>query len=166
MSPLLLCFTMSDLKHTIQTIVEKHLPDENHFIVEVKMVEKNGKTLLNILMDSDEGVTIEACARLSRNVSGELEENEIMPEAYTIEVSSPGLDYPLSSERQYRKNIGRELKVSHSGDKEEIGKLLEVTEEGIKLLVKRKEKGKKATEEELMIPFGEVKKSVVQVSFK
>jgi ribosome maturation factor RimP len=157
---------MSDLKHTIQTIVEKHLPDENHFIVEVKMVEKNGKTLLNILMDSDEGVTIEACARLSRNVSGELEENEIMPEAYTIEVSSPGLDYPLSSERQYRKNIGRELKVSHSGDKEEIGKLLEVTEEGIKLLVKRKEKGKKATEEELMIPFGEVKKSVVQVSFK
>lgn len=166
MSPLLLCFTMSDLKHTIQTIVEKHLPDENHFIVEVKMVEKNGKTLLNILMDSDEGVTIDACARLSRNVSGELEENEIMPEAYTIEVSSPGLDYPLSSERQYRKNIGRELKVSHSGDKEEIGKLLEVTEEGIKLLVKRKEKGKKATEEELMIPFGEVKKSVVQVSFK
>ena len=166
MSPLLLCFTMSDLKHTIQTIVEKHLPDENHFIVEVRMAEKNGKTLLNILMDSDEGVTIEACARLSRNVSGELEENEIMPEAYTIEVSSPGLDYPLSSERQYKKNIGRELKVNHSGDKEEIGKLLEVTAEGIKLLVKRKEKGKKATEEELMIPYGEVKKSVVQVSFK
>jgi ribosome maturation factor RimP len=103
---------------------------------------------------------------LSRNVSGELEENEIMPEAYTIEVSSPGLDYPLSSERQYKKNIGRELKVNHSGDKEEIGKLLEVTAEGIKLLVKRKEKGKKATEEELMIPYGEVKKSVVQVSFK
>jgi ribosome maturation factor RimP len=157
---------MSDLKYTIQTIVEKHLPDENHFIVEVRMAEKNGKTLLNILMDSDDGVTIEACARLSRNVSGELEENEIMPEAYTIEVSSPGLDYPLSSERQYKKNIGRELKVNHSGDKEEIGKLLEVTTEGIKLLVTRKEKGKKATEEELMIPYGEVKKSVVQVSFK
>jgi ribosome maturation factor RimP len=166
MSPLLLYFIMSDLKHAIQSIVEKHLPDENHFIVEVKMTEKNSKMLLNILLDSDEGVTIEACARLSRVVSGELEENEIMPDAYTIEVSSPGIDYPLSSERQYRKNIGRELKVNHSGDKEDTGKLLEITAESIKLLVKRKQKGMKATEEELIIPLGEVKKSVVQVSFK
>lgn len=158
--------TMSELKHTIEEIVEKHLPDENHFIVEVKMAEKSGKTLLNLLIDSDQGVTIETCARVSRLVSEELEAKEIMPDAYTIEVSSPGLDYPLSSKRQYSKNIGRELKVNLSADKEVVGKLLEVDDVGIKMLVKRKEKGKKATEEELTIPFEEVKKSVVQVSFK
>ncbi len=157
---------MSELKHTIEEIVEKHLPDENHFIVEVKMTEKSGKTLLNLLIDSDQGVTIQTCARISRLVSEELEAKEIMPEAYTIEVSSPGLDYPLSSKRQYSKNIGRELKVNLSADKEVVGKLLEVDDAGIKMLVKRKEKGKKATEEELTIPFEEVKKSVVQVSFK
>lgn len=166
MSPLLLWFNMSDLKHTIKSIAEKHLLDEKHFIVDFKMEDKNGKTLLNILLDSDEGVTIESCARLSRAVSNELEESELMPEAYTIEVSSPGLDFPLNTERQYRKNIGRELKVNHSEDKEDLGKLLEVTAETIKLLVQRKEKGKKATLEELLIPIGEVKKSVVQVSFK
>ena len=158
--------TMSELKHTIEEIVEKHLPDENHFIVEVKMAEKSGKTLLNLLIDSDQGVTIETCARMSRLVSEELELKEFMPEAYTIEVSSPGLDYPLSSKRQYSKNIGRDLKVNFSADKEVVGKLLEVDDDGIKMLVKRKEKGKKATEEELAIPFEEVKKSVVQVSFK
>lgn len=158
--------TMSELKHTIEEIVEKHLPDENHFIVEVKMAEKSGKTLLNLLIDSDQGVTIETCARVSRLVSEELELKEFMPEAYTIEVSSPGLDYPLSSKRQYSKNIGRDLKVNFSADKEVVGKLLEVDDDGIKMLVKRKEKGKKATEEELAIPFEEVKKSVVQVSFK
>lgn len=158
--------TMSELKHTIEEIVEKHLPDENHFIVEVKMAEKSGKTLLNLLIDSDQGVTIETCARVSRLVSEELEAKEFMPDAYTIEVSSPGLDYPLSSKRQYSKNIGRDLKVNLSADKEVIGKLLEVDDDGIKMLVKRKEKGKKATEEELAIPFEEVKKSVVQVSFK
>lgn len=157
---------MTELKHTIEEIVERHLPDENHFIVEVKMVEKSGKTLLNLLIDSDEGVTIQTCARISRKVSEELEATEIMPEAYTIEVSSPGLDYPLSSKRQYLKNIGRELKVNLLEDKEVTGKLLEVDDAGIKMLVKRKEKGKKATEEELTIPFEEVKKSVVQVSFK
>lgn len=166
MSPLLLWYIMSDLKHIIQAIVEKHLPDENHFIVELRMLEKNGKTLLNLLLDSDDGITIETCARLSRAVSNELEENGLMPVAYTIEVSSPGIDFPLNSERQYRKNIGRELKVNYSGDKEDLGKLLEVTGETIKLLVKRKEKGKKPTQEELVIPLEEVKKSVVQVSFK
>ena len=130
------------------------------------MAEKSGKTLLNLLIDSDEGVTIQTCARISRLVSEELEAKEIMPEAYTIEVSSPGLDYPLSSKRQYFKNIGRELKVILSADKEVVGKLIEVDDFGIKMLVKRKEKGKKATEEEMTILFEEVKKSVVQVSFK
>jgi ribosome maturation factor RimP len=157
---------MSELKHTIEEIVEKHLPDENHFIVEVKMVEKSGKTLLNLLIDSDQGLTIETCARISRLVSGELEELEIMPDAYTIEVSSPGLDYPLSTRRQYSKNIGRDLKVNTTADKEIVGKLLEVDDTGIKILVKKKEKGKKATEEEMTIHFQEVKKSIVQVSFK
>ncbi len=89
-----------------------------------------------------------------------------MPDAYTIEVSSPGLDYPLSSKRQYLKNIGRDLKVTTSADKEVVGKLLEVDDAGIKMLVRKKEKGKKAPEEEVSIPFEEVKKSIVQVSFK
>lgn len=157
---------MSELKQTIEEIVKKHLPDENHFIVEVKMAEKSGKTLLNLLIDSDQGLTIESCARVSRLVSEELEAMEIMPDAYTIEVSSPGLDYPLSSKRQYLKNIGRELKVNLFSDKEVVGKLLEVDDAGIKMLVRKNGKGKKATEEELTIPFEEVKKSIVQVSFK
>jgi ribosome maturation factor RimP len=158
---------MTDLKHTIQAIVEQHLPDENHFIVEVMMTEKSGKTVLNILMDADSGVTISACSKLSRAVSGELEEKDIMPEAYILEVSSPGVDYPLTTKRQYQKNVTRELKVYLTSGEELLGKLLEVEENGIKLLVKRKkEKGKKATEEEVSLPFEEMKKSIVQVSFK
>ncbi|WP_439487772.1 ribosome maturation factor RimP [Algoriphagus sp.] len=158
---------MTELKQVIEEIVEKHLPDENHFVVEVKMSEKSGKKLLNILLDADEGVTIQACAKLSRAVSEELEAKEMMPEAYVLEVSSPGVDYPLSSRRQFQKNIGRELKVSLASGEEIVGRLLEVTETGVSLLVKRKkEKGKKATEEEISLPFEEMKKTIVQVSFK
>ncbi|TXD76964.1 ribosome maturation factor RimP [Algoriphagus ratkowskyi] len=158
---------MTDLKQAIEEIVEKHLPDENHFIVEVKMSEKSGKTLLSILMDADEGVTIRACAKLSRAVSEELEAKEMMPEAYILEVSSPGLDFPLSSRRQFEKNINRELKISLTSGEEIQGKLLEVLETGVKVLVnKKKEKGKKATEEEVTLLFEEMKKSIVQVSFK
>lgn len=167
MVPSFIMHTMTEQKHTIQEIVEKHLPDENHFIVEVILSEKSGKPHLNVLVDADEGVTIQACAKLSRAVSEELEAKELMPEAYVLEVSSPGVDYPLTSRRQYQKNIGRELKVTLNSGDEVQGKLLEVEEAGVKMLVKKKkEKGKKASEEEINLPFGEMKKSIVQVSFK
>lgn len=166
MVPSFIMHTMAELKQTIQEIIAKHLPDENHFIVEVKLAEKSGKMALNVLVDADEGVTIQACARLSRAVSEELEAKDIMSEAYILEVSSPGIDFPLASRRQYQKNIDRELKVFLTSGEEILGKLLEVTDGGIKLLVKKKEKGKKATEEEVSLPFEEMKKSIVQVSFK
>lgn len=157
---------MAGLKQTIEELVLKHLPDDSHFLVEVKMEEKAGKIRLLILIDADQGVTIDSCALVSRAVSEELEANEIIDQAYLLEVSSPGLDYPLSSVRQYQKNIGRELKILLESGAELIGKLLEVQEDSLKLLVKKKEKGKKATEEELLLPIKEIKKSIVQVSFK
>jgi ribosome maturation factor RimP len=156
---------MSDLKHVILDLVEKHLPDEEHFIVEVKIDRVADKTKILILVDADQGMTIAACASLSRALSGELETNELLEEAYTLEVSSPGLDYPLTEKRQYLKNIGRTLKVFLLTGEEVSGKLKEVGEQGIKLVVTKKEKGKKSVEEEHSFAFNELKKSIVQVSF-
>jgi ribosome maturation factor RimP len=157
---------MTGLKQAVEELVEKHLPDESHFVVEVKVEEKAGKPRLLILIDADQGITIDACAKVSRAVSEELEAKEMFGDAYILEVSSPGLDYPLSSRRQYQKNMGRELKVTLASGTDITGKLLDVDPETVKLLVKKKEKGKKATEEELSLPFAEIKKSIVQVSFK
>ncbi len=156
---------MSDLKHVILDLVEKHLPDEEHFIVEVKIDRVADKTKILILVDADQGMTIAACASLSRALSGELETNELLEEAYTLEVSSPGLDYPLTEKRQYLKNIGRTLKVFLLTGEEVSGKLKEVEEQGIQLVVTKKEKGKKSVEEEHSFAFNELKKSIVQVSF-
>jgi ribosome maturation factor RimP len=149
----------------ILALVEKHLPDEEHFIVEVKIDRVADKTKILILVDADQGMTIAACASLSRALSGELETNELLEEAYTLEVSSPGLDYPLTEKRQYLKNIGRTLKVFLLTGEEVSGKLKEVEEQGIKLVVTKKEKGKKSVEEEHSFAFNELKKSIVQVSF-
>lgn len=165
-SPLSLFKRMTELRKAIGQLVEKHLPDEAHFIVEVKLEENAGITKVSIIIDGDQGVTIQACAKISRAVSGEMEENEMIGEAYVIEVSSPGLDFPLCSARQYQKNKGRELKLTLNSGIDVCGKLLEIDETGVKLLVRKKEKGKKATEEELYFPFAEIKKSIVQVSFK
>ena len=125
---------MSDLKHVILNLVQKHLPNEEHFIVEVKVDWVADKTKIIILVDADQGMTIAACASLSRALSGELETNEQLDEAYIS---------------------GEEI----------VGKLKDVEEQGIKLLVTKKEKGKKSIEEEQSISYNEIKKSIVQVSF-
>ena len=143
---------MTDLKRSIEELVEKHLPDEDHFVVEVVISEKAGKKHLSILVDSDLGVTIRACSKISRAVSEEIEAKELMPDAYILEVSSPGVDYPL--------------KITLTDGVELLGKLLEVNISDIKLSVVRKEKGKKAVEEVIQVPFENMKKSIVQVSFK
>lgn len=154
------------MKQAVLELVEKYLPDESHFVVEVKLEEKSGKIRLLILIDADQGITIDTCALVSRKVSEELEAQDLIGDAYILEVSSPGLDYPLNTARQYQKNLGRELKVTLSSGTDIQGKLLEIADDSIKLLIKRKEKGKKATEEEVSVPFADIKKSIVQVSFK
>jgi ribosome maturation factor RimP len=165
-SPLSLSQPMSVLKQTVLELVEKHLPDESHFVVEVKLEEKAGKQRLLILIDADQGVTIDTCAKVSRRVSEDLEALDLVGEAYVLEVSSPGLDYPLSTLRQYHKNLGRDLKVTLSSGSDLQGNLKEIGETFLKMTVKKKEKGKKATEEEIAVPFEDVKKAIVQVSFK
>ena len=132
----------------------------------LEVEEKAGKTRLLILIDADQGITIDTCALVSRKVSEELETQDLIGEAYILEVSSPGLDYPLTTVRQYLKNLNRELKLTLASGSDLQGKLLQVGEDSIKLLTKRKEKGKKAIEEEVEVPFAEIKKSIVQVSFK
>ena len=165
-SPLSLSQPLIEVKQAVLELVEKYLPDASHFVVEVKMEDKAGKTRLLILIDADQGVTIDTCALVSRKVSEELEAQDFMGDAYILEVSSPGLDYPLSTVRQYQKNLTRELKLSLATGNDLQGKLLEVADDSIKLLIKKKEKGKKATEEEVSVPFADIKKSIVQVSFK
>lgn len=154
------------LKHTLEEIVAKHLPDDDHFVVDINIEEKGNKSQVKILIDSDQGVKIDACAKVSRAVGDEIEAKELMPEAFVLEVSSPGLDYPLSSKRQYLKNVGRKLKINLTDGKEVEGLLTEVGTTDLSILTKVKEKGKKAQEITLSVPFEQIKKSIVLVSFK
>ncbi|MBT0810024.1 ribosome maturation factor RimP [Litoribacter ruber] len=154
------------LKQNIEEIVEKHLPDASHFVVDVTVKEASGKQKVIILIDADEGLNIDACAKVSRAVGEELEAKDILEEAYVLEVSSPGLDFPLTSRRQYQKNIGRNIKVTLENGGEQEGELTSVEPLHVVLKTKKKEKGKKAVEEEVQLAFDQIKKSIVLVSFK
>ena len=60
---------------------------------------------------AEECVSVEDCARVSRDVSAQLDVDEVVPTAYTLEVSSPGLDRPLRHADDYRRFSGRRAKI-------------------------------------------------------
>lgn len=135
-----------DIKERTIQIIEEYLP-EDHFIVEVKF-GKGVKPKLSIILDGDEGVSIETCALISRKVGYFLEQDNVIEDEYNLEVGSPGLDAPLTNIRQYYKNLGRDVKITTEEGKSKIGLLDDVVDDDASILfleqLKAPDKGRKA----------------------
>jgi ribosome maturation factor RimP len=153
-----------DLVEEIRNTVARDLsPDK--FVVDVLISGKKIPKRVLIILDGDEGVTIDDCANVSRRLSKELEDRSFFgDENYVLEVSTPGLEHPLKLKRQFHKNIGRSLRVTLRETQEE-GKLMEVEEDGI-MLVQETGSGKKKEIKEVRIPFSEIERAFVLASFK
>jgi len=129
------------------------------------------KSVLSILVDTDKGITIDECARISRAIGRYFEEDEVFDFPYNLEVSSPGVGKPLKVRRQYHKNIGRRLKVVTVSDETVKGILSEANDEGVVLtpipLKKGKKPGKRShhIENDRQIAFEEIKEAKVEISF-
>ncbi|MBB1647091.1 MULTISPECIES: ribosome assembly cofactor RimP [unclassified Sphingobacterium] len=149
-------------KRVIELIAEKIADREDLFIVSVKM---RPNKILEILLDGDNGVNIDDCAQVSRHVGFHLEEENVIDDAYRLEVSSPGIDANFVNIRQYQKNIGRTVQVKLNDNTKVEGTLLAVDEMKINVLQKIKEKGKKAQEVEKELPFDQIKATKVVISF-
>jgi len=136
-----------------------------YYLVDVSWHRKSQK--LEVYIDTDKGVTLGECQRLSRKMQESLEDGNLVSEDYVLEVSSPGLERPLRLPRQYKKNIGRVISVELLNGEEEIGRLERVEDSG---LVIRPEKlgikGRKTTygDEKLML-WKEIKQTFVQIRF-
>ena len=115
--------------------------DQEHFLMELNVLRENHANKIQILLDGDNGVSISYCAEISRKLSNKLRETDLFDESFTLEVSSIGLDKPLKTLRQLKKNIGRQVNVSIIGSKELKGTLEKVDEEALvlKIPVKKKE---------------------------
>ena len=152
-------------KRVIQLAEEKiaEIQRPDLFLVDVKFLP-NGK--LTILVDGDHGVGIAECVQISRYVGFKLEEENTIEQAYNLEVSSPGIDYPLSSARQYAKNVGRTLSIKMADGTKREAKLTGMTEDAIIVEEQKKEKGKKAELMESVIPLNNITETKVVISFK
>lgn len=144
-------------------LVQGNLPDDTYFVVDLKLSGQKGNEKIMVLVDGDDGISIDVCAEITRSLSRELENQDLFEGSYTLEVSSPGVDYPLQSKRQYLKNLGRRLRVDLVEGEVLTGELKEVNDGGIFLMVKKSKKQKEAN---VYASFEDIKKSKVLVAFK
>jgi ribosome maturation factor RimP len=153
-----------NLEKRVRELVDEKLTDRpDLFIVSIKIANQANVT---VLLDGDNGLGIHDCAMVSRHVGFHLEEENAISDAYTLEVSSPGLDTPLILARQFQKNIDRTLAIKLiSGEKVE-GILKAAADGEITLNINIKEKGKKIRNEDKIIAKSEIAEALVQVSFK
>ena len=119
-----------------------------------------------IILDGDYGVTLQDCIDISRAIEHNLDREQ---HDFSLEVASAGLSTPLKMIRQYRKNLGRVLKVITATQNIEA-KLDDVNDSFITLSWTAREpkkigKGKETVEKSIELPYSEIKEAIVTVTF-
>ena len=168
-----------DDKARITDWLQPYLNNDQLYIVDVQVVgRQGGRIKVTILLDSDTGITIDECASISRQLGGQMDELNFFGESpFILEVSSPGVDFPLTFRRQYVRNVGRQLTVTLIDGKTRKGRLESVDEDHIVLDIEPEKLSKtKQKKADLMtadvpagptpIPFAQIKKANVDISFK
>ena len=153
-----------NIEKRVKELVEEKIADKpNLFLLSVKM-HSNGSLI--VLVDGDNGIGIDDCVAISRHVGFHLEEENVIETAYNLEVSSPGIDTPLTTIRQYLKNVGRSLAIKMADGTKKEGRLSAITEDAIIIEEKIKVKGKIAETVESVIPIDKITETKVLISFK
>ncbi len=148
-----------------QLIDEAIVENPSLFLVDWSISPDNS---IEILVDGDEGLSIDEIVRISRHVEHNLDREE---NDFSLNVSSAGVGNPLVLPRQYKKNIGRILKITKAdGGKEVEGELISADEDGIALKWTVREpkpigKGKHTVEKEERIIYKDIKKAIVKITF-
>lgn len=152
----------------LKEIIEGILPDESLFIVDLKTSFSKVPGKIFVTLDGDNGIGIDQCAEVSRKLGNFIEEEALIEDPYNLEVSSPGLDQPFKSLRQYHKNVGKEVIVTLKNASEVSGLLENVTEEGVEVREEKitKNKSKKSYQAEpTRLSFDEVSKTNILIQF-
>lgn len=135
------------------------LKETDKFPVEVLV---KGSNIITVLIDGDTAVTIDDCIKLSKHIESKLDRDA---EDFELRVSSFGADKPLKMKRQYKKNVGRELKVTLNDETIITGKLEFADDQHLTVKTKG-EKKKGGKPQDFSIDFGDIKEAVVVLSFK
>ena len=127
-------------RETIRRLAEPVLEAGSAELVELTVHRHGQQLMVRLLVDKVGGVTIQNCARLNQLIGQALDASNLITESYTLEVSSPGLDRPLVSTRDFERAIGEDVDLAlieaMHGAKQVTGTLLAVQEEAVVLITR------------------------------
>jgi ribosome maturation factor RimP len=153
------------LKENINTLLNTAFETHNHLFLIDLSVNESGK--INVILDGDKGVNLQDCIEINKIIDNYLEV-ETLDNA--VEVASCGATSPMKLVRQYKKNIGRKVKITKTDSQIIEAELVNADEDGATLTWSSREpkkigKGKETIQNEVKIPYTEIKESTVIISF-
>jgi ribosome maturation factor RimP len=151
-------------KAIVQRLVEEKL-ENKMFLVEITVNERN---VINIFIDSYDGLTIDQCVAVSRHVEHSLDREE---EDFELQVSSPGLSEKFKVKEQFFKYVGRLIEVVATNEEKLEGTILEANADGIVLETTTREIPEGHKKKQLVIKqhnfkYDEIKSAKAVISFK
>jgi ribosome maturation factor RimP len=153
------------MREKVEQLVQQALENNpSLFLLDLNVSDANH---IRVVIDGDNGVTVEDCMNVSREIEHNLDRDEV---DFSLEVMSAGVSEPLQLARQYRKNLGRTLKVRTQEGKTIEGTVAKVTDEAVTLQWKAREpkpvgKGKHTVQKEAVLPFGDIAEAKVMITF-
>jgi ribosome maturation factor RimP len=151
-------------REIVKSLVEEML-DEKMFVVEITVNERN---VINVFVDSFDGLTINQCIAISRHVEHSFDREE---EDFELQVSSPGLTENFKVKQQYIKYIGRAVEVKNLEGEKLEGVILEADNDKIVLETSSREKLEGQKKKQLVVKqhhlkYDEIKSAKAVISFK
>jgi ribosome maturation factor RimP len=154
-----------EFRKKIEELLNNFLEERKDlFLIDLKFSAGDDIT---VILDGDNGVSLQDCLDASRAIEFNMDRED---HDFSLQMMSAGLSEPLSSERQFRKNIGRDLDILMNDSTKIEGELAKVDDEKITLILRYRKpkevgKGKVDVEEEKEIPYSEIKKALVAIKF-
>ncbi|MCK4739872.1 MAG: ribosome maturation factor RimP [Deltaproteobacteria bacterium] len=104
--------SLSTIEQKVKDLVLPILQERALELVEVEYVPDGGRMVLRLYIDCDNGVTVDDCSGVSRELSMTLDVEEVVPGDYSLEVSSPGLARPLTRDKDFLAAVGKKIKLN------------------------------------------------------
>lgn len=152
-------------RNKVQELLDAALAEREHlFLIDLNINDTNK---ISITLDGDSGVNLQDCIDVSRAIENSLDREE---QDFSLEVASAGVSSPLKLVRQFKKNVGRTLKVKTISSEEIEAELTFADDEKIILEWQAREpkkigKGKETVSKKLELPYNSIKEAVVIISF-
>jgi ribosome maturation factor RimP len=149
------------LKDQISELVTPAVSDLGFYLEDVHVATPGSHRIVTCIVDGDASLNLDQVTSVSRVISELLDEAAFMGETpFTLEVTSPGVDRPLTQPRHFAKNVDRLLKIIKLDGSEVTGRILSNTDKDVTLTVTVKKETLEQT-----ISLADIKRAVVEIEF-